>query len=678
MSIPNTTPPGEETVAARQGRAPGVAEEQAEAAAQSKSGLAGTGRIRLVAILIGMAIIPFNALWVISMEKVNIGPYPTVISIFINSLFILAIIIALNSLVRRWRPRWALSMAEMLLIYTMVTIASALCGHDMIPTLVATMGYPWWAANDTNQYATFLPHLPKWLSVTDLTVLKPMFEGDASLYAQGRWLVWLTPSLLWASFMAVLVFVMQCVNVLVRKQWTENERLTFPIVQLPIAMTEPKGIIWKSKLFWIAFSICFGVELINGLSVYFPRVPMFDFTERTHNLAAGLTALPWKAVGWVPYTFYPFVIGLGYLLPLDLNFSVWFFFLFWKFEKIVAAMFGMDVTWDDPYISYQSFGGVIAIVTVLLWTSRGHIKQIWRRVIGAESQVDDSGEPISYRAAVLGALGGLLLMMLFLRKIGMSPLVVLLVFIVYFAFAIVITRIRAELGPPVHDMPFGPGRTIPELGGIGRFSQGDLVGMAYFTAFHGASRAHPMPIGLEGMKMAQTTQASQRKFFWAIVIAAVLGSVATFWAYLHLAYARGLEKDWHYGAAWAWEICKELNGFFHPNPQTAAPNWAANGAVGVGFGFCLLLSIIRMRCFNWPFNPIGFVISGSYQVHIVWVPLLIAWLAKSTILKYGGLRVYRQALPFFLGLILGELTMGCLWGVIGMLFHIPYYNFFGA
>ena len=37
-----------------------------------------------------------------------------------------------------------------------------------------------------------------------------------------------------ALFLGALLLVMQCVNVLLRKQWTDRERLSYPIVQLPL------------------------------------------------------------------------------------------------------------------------------------------------------------------------------------------------------------------------------------------------------------------------------------------------------------------------------------------------------------------------------------------------------------------------------------------------------------
>jgi hypothetical protein len=48
------------------------------------------------------------------------------------------------------------------------------------------------------------------------------------------------------------------------------------------------------------------------------------------------------------------------------------------------------------------------------------------------------------------------------------------------------------------------------------------------------------------------------------------------------------------------------------------------------------------------------------------VSVFLAWLAKRTTLRYGGIRAYRAALPFFLGLILGDYVVPALWGVFGM------------
>ena len=46
----------------------------------------------------------------------------------------------------------------------------------------------------------------------------------------------------------------------------------------------------------------------------------------------------------------------------------------------------------------------------------------------------------------------------FMTAIGLSPLLCVVAFLIYFILATAIARMRAELGPPVHDLHFsGPG-----------------------------------------------------------------------------------------------------------------------------------------------------------------------------------------------------------------------------
>ncbi|MCX8053233.1 MAG: hypothetical protein N3B12_05445 [Armatimonadetes bacterium] len=62
-------------------------------------------------------------------------------------------------------------------------------------------------------------------------------------------------------------------------------------------------------------------------------------------------------------------------------------------------------------------------------------------------------------------------------------------------------------------------------------------------------------------------------------------------------------------------------------------------------------------------------------MHMLWLPLFIAWVIKLVILRYGGLKLYRRALPFFLGVILGECIVGSFWTIWGISTHVPSYAF---
>jgi hypothetical protein len=635
--------------------------------------------IRARAFIAAFLIIPADNYWVLMMEKVREGPYPTTISLFANAIFILAVLVGLNTMLRRLVPRFAFTSAELLLIYAMTTISAALAGHDMLPTLVGMMTYPWWFATPENRWAeTFLPHLPGWLSVTDPAAMKGLWEGNSSLYKTGFWLLWLKPVLWWVAFMCVLTLVMMCINTLVRCQWTERERLSFPIVQLPLAMTEPKGEMWRSRLFWSGFLISGGIVFLNGLSVYTPAIPKIDVGYEEHNLAAGITSAPWSAIGWMPYSFYPFAIGLGYLLPADLVFSCWFFYLFWKMEHVAAAAFGLDAA-GLPFAREQAFGGLIAIVISMVWASRSYLKQVWLRAINRQSELDDSDEAMSYRSAIVGSLIGLTFLSAFMIRIGMSPLLAVAAFLLYFIIATAIARIRAELGPPVHDFHFsGPDSMITTSVGIGRLSNGDFVGLAYFWWFNRAYRAHPMPIVTEGIRMADASRSSRRVFMWGMLGAVAIGTLATFWAYLDVGYRLGFSAGVSQGGVYASGATRNLELWWARPMNLLGPNWGANAGILAGFVLCMLMSWARWRIAGWPFHPIGFALSASYQINLVWVPLLIAWVAKTSVLRFGGLRSYKNLMPFFLGLILGEMSVGCMWSLIGIVFGIPYYNFWGA
>ncbi|MGC8835129.1 MAG: DUF6784 domain-containing protein, partial [Armatimonadota bacterium] len=109
------------------------------------------------------------------------------------------------------------------------------------------------------------------------------------------------------------------------------------------------------------------------------------------------------------------------------------------------------------------------------------------------------------------------------------------------------------------------------------------------------------------------------------------------------------------------------------NPQK--PNLQALAAMGIGFAFTMTLMALRMRFYWWPFHPVGYAVSSSWSLHVMWLPLLIAWALKLLILRYGGLKTYMQWMPLFFGLILGEFVVGSLWTIIGIVFNIPSYGF---
>lgn len=86
--------------------------------------------------------------------------------------------------------------------------------------------------------------------------------------------------------------------------------------------------------------------------------------------------------------------------------------------------------------------------------------------------------------------------------------------------------------------------------------------------------------------------------------------------------------------------------------------------VGAGLLFTIFLFAMRSSLTAWPFHPVGYAIANTGSMRNQWFPFLLAWVAKTTILRYGGPQLYRQVLPFFLGLVVGDFLNGGLYTLI--------------
>ena len=81
------------------------------------------------AILLGLALIPFNCWWVGTVEGVWHGLHFTCLSLAMNAVFLLLACVVLNALFVRACPKLALSQAELLTLFSMLALSSVLCGE---------------------------------------------------------------------------------------------------------------------------------------------------------------------------------------------------------------------------------------------------------------------------------------------------------------------------------------------------------------------------------------------------------------------------------------------------------------------------------------------------------------------------------------------------------------------
>ena len=57
-----------------------------------------------------------------------------------------------------------------------------------------------------------------------------------------------------------------------------------------------------------------------------------------------------------------------------------------------------------------------------------------------------------------------------------------------------------------------------------------------------------------------------------------------------------------------------------------------------------------------------------------WFSIFVSWAIKFIVLRLGGLKLHRQSIPFFLGLVLGEFVVGSMWSIRGVVFRVPSYR----
>ncbi len=618
--------------------------------------------------LISLLLIPINIYWIIELEVVRAN-YPTLIHPQFNAIFSVFLFLLIGYTLGKISPTLGISQQELLTIYFMLCIISCLCSWDMMQILVPVMSYAFRFDTPENDWQQlFWKHLPQWLTVRDGKALIGYYEGGLNLYTGGYFKAWLVPAVSWSSFIFVLMVVMLCINTLLRIQWAERERLTYPLIQLPLEMTNPRVGFFKNRLMWFGFGITALISIINLLNSIYPVVPYIPIKR--------------MRVGPVWLAFYPFAIGIGFLMPLHLLFSCWAFYWLYKIELMVGDLMGWRSLPRFPYAGEQGFGVYMGLLGFALWTGRLHFKGLVRHLFSSRTspwRLDDTREPMSYRLAVAGILTGMTFLAFFSYKAGMSWWVIPIFFGIYFLLGIAVARLRAELGILIHGHGFLPGIQTHKIiiAGVGtrRLGTSTLTVFSLYMFFNRAHWVNPMPEQLEAFKMAERGHINLRHTAVAILLATLIGSIMTFWLFLDSIYRNGHESGYyHPHSLWyGLMVYGQLENWLTYPKETDSP---ALAFMGGGLGLTVLLMFLRTRFLWWPLHPLGYVTASSWGMGVLWCCFFVAWVIKTVILRYGGLGPYRRAVPFFLGVILGDYICGSIWSIAAILTTTPLYNLF--
>ena len=636
------------------------------------------------AFLLAMFATVIMAFWTQHSELVIDSPsfnsiHPSVAGFFA----VICISLFINPVLKAIRGAWALKQSEMLLIYSILIVTGPVVSiggvHFFLPTLIA----PYYYATPENEYAELFHHaIPSWFGPKETEVIRQFYEG-----AEGTgvpWAFWIKPLVLWTPFLLAVYFIFLCMNVIIRRQWTDREKLTFPLVSLPLKITMNAESSWhfnrffRNRLMWIGFLIPVVLHGFNGLHVYIPSVPSIQY--RNFNISQYFTERPWSAMGYTTVSFYPCVIGISYILTLDVAFSGGFFYAFTKAEAILGAAVG----WSGssalaryPFLEEQGTGAFLAIAVFGLGFAWQHLRDIVRTAFVDARHVDDSSEPLSYRAAVFGWLGGMLFLIVWSTTAGMTLLAAATFFILFCLFTISLTRMRVQSGMGWIHGPLSVQDFMLATVGTANLGVTNLTVLSHYYFMTGEMRGlmSVMPAQLEGFKVAETVRIPPKHLVVGLLLGTFIGLLLAYFAALGTIHEFGgnILNNWRLRSMPTIPFQRLQSVLSQPRD----PDWLGIQFVAVGFAITMFLIFIRRHFVWWMFHPIGYASAHTTRtVRWVWFAMLIGFLIKYLAFKHGGIRTYRKLLPLFLGLILGDFFMGGFWGVVGWFSDEPGYLFF--
>lgn len=585
--------------------------------------------------------------------------------------FPFVVLVAVNLLLKRANPQWALNRGELCVALGMGLIGSLFPFYGLASYVVGAIAAPYYFATPENGWAELLhPNMVSWLVMNNEDSAVTWFY-DGLPAGQGiPWRAWAVPVFWWMTFVGAAACVALCLMVLLRKQWVENERLEFPLMEvgLRVANLDERGegtpSLLGQRLFRIAFCLGFFAVVWNIVSFFFPLMPGLP---TTHTEGAWFLWLEGAKPFWVQISIY--VMGFAYFARVEALFSFWLFFLFTEIEVATFDRLGIAAGHGGgEAVRSQNFGVLCAYVMFGLWMARAHLKAVFCKVFKGASEVDDAREAMSYRAAMIALATALLYMVAWLHAAGMEVRVAALYLFFTVMAYIGMARFAAELGLPYGDIAYNAITWTPlHLMGGQTVAASTLTCQGYLWAMFGKTRGFLGPPIAQMLKLTTPFRIERGRLFGAIVLAVVAGATFAVLHAISMGYSSG---GFNLRAAWNLLIgpqrSYDMSITWMRNPE--APDVERMLFMGSGVLITAVLTSLKYRFVRLPLHPVALMLQGTYMAQKTVFSVFLIWAYKSIILKVGGARLYKKGQPFFIGLLIGYATATFLSCIVDSLF----------
>ena len=601
----------------------------------------------------------------------------------------LVLVLGVNPLLRLIRRRLALDRRQLVIILGMFLTASVLPGQGLMRGLPNSLAnVPLRARADKRLAEAYeRANLPACLFPDRVAynAETPASEYFVNELPKGRpvpWSAWLGPLVSWGSFLVAAWLMMAGLALIVLPQWRENERLSFPLLALQESLIEEpaEGLfapIFRRRSFWIGAGAVFLLYLLYGLKVYNPEgVPAIPLQWDLSRLFTEEPLLHLPGHIYQGRLYFLFV-GIAFFMPNRVGFSIWFFVVAYAVYRVIGRSYFPPFDDWGAFADHRS-AAMVVITIAILYLGRRHWANVFATLVTRARSDEDRRDR---RAAImfLAGCGG---MFAFLVWVGMGAAWAL--FYVGFAFmvSILITRIVAETGMPFiridagYKTPFVRLMPLNLLNPVAVYFSGIMAIVFTMGSRVSFATMATHAIGLD----RDAAPRRQSRLALGLVVLLAIGLVVCGAAHLYFSYHHSMTLDGSQQPICAWgvglvnishgDLVKLVDAYKATAKPGAKPitypfqatydRWAH-----LAFAAALTAGLLWlcMHVPKWPLHPIGLLMINTFFGNEAWVSVLVGWLLKVLILRYGGAGLYRKARPLFFGLIVGQVLAGIFWSL---------------
>ncbi|MCC5847195.1 MAG: hypothetical protein JJU29_03800 [Verrucomicrobia bacterium] len=520
--------------------------------------------------------------------------------------------------------------------------------------------------------------------------------------------LWRGPLIRWALFFLSIFLFLMCLAEWLRRKWVDRENLAFPLVEVAdqlirhdFRLETAEDLLHPEKrrgmfsnVFWGGFALGMLIMVVEAVGYYgqgTQRVIAWDLTA-----VFGL-----RELNNLVFVLSPILIGLFFLVSLEISFSVWTLYLITRVTFLAIGLRADGAIRDPNYVGWASRGfpfemeqllgaGVCCGVLLLI--------KAWG-ASGKSESAGTSGTPyLPGKLTLAGLIVLPLLMMGFVYDLGMKHIGVMIFFgVVLLLMVITSARLRAETGLPMQQVNYDFTRFPMMFGLSGTMGVKSFLNYFALVFLPVSLLFRLLPQQLENLELARRHQVKGGMLALATLVAFVTALGVGLFSFLLMVYWVGAPA---LGAG-------AVGQGPEPSAIMAYPLWVSHflGEQGLGtftqihrtrlifvfvgafiFG---VLTLLRNRILRFPFHPLGYLLFLFSVYHVwlspyhkgidgvslngaswLWGSAFVAWGIKSLVIKYGGMNTYRSAKPGFVGLIVGALVALFLINLVDLAYSI--------